>query len=60
MGTPLLPIIANAGFSSFTILVLYPAVLRSGAQNIITNRDIRRSNSLDKYKGVGQQRIIKY
>ena len=51
MGVPLLFII-GVGPSSSAILLLYPAVLRSGAQIIIINRDSQYSYGSDKYKGV--------
>ena len=42
------------------ILLLNLVVLGSGTQNITANRDTRRSNNSNKYKGVRQQNIIKY
>ena len=41
------------------IILSNPAVLGSGAQSVTVNRDARRSNGSDKYKGVRQQDIIK-
>ena len=58
METPLLPIITGVGF--FSLVMLYLVILRSGAQSVIADRDTRRSDGSDKYKGVGQQYIIKY
>ena len=60
MGTPLSFDTVAVCVSSLTIILLYPAVLRSGAQSIIIIRDIRCSNGSNKYKEVGQQYIIKY
>ena len=60
MGAPLSIIIIMGFSSSSAIILLYLAVLGTGAQNITVNRDTRRSNYLDKYKGVRQQNIIKY
>ena len=36
------------------ILLLNPVVLGTGAQSVTANRDIRRSNSSNKYEGVQQ------
>ena len=44
VGTLLLFIIVGIGFSSSAIMLLYPAVLSSGAQSITADRDTRRSN----------------
>ena len=53
--------ITVVGFSSLsTMILLYLAVLRSGAQSVTVYRDIRYSNVSDKYKGVRQQGIIEY
>ena len=52
METLLLFITMSVGFSFLIIILLYLAVLRSGAQSIIADRDTRHSNSLDEYKGV--------
>ena len=41
------------------ILLLNLGILGTGAQSVTTNRDIRRSNSSNKYEGVQQQCIIK-
>ena len=34
------------------IIILYLTTLRSGAQSITADRDTRRSNNMDKRKGV--------
>ena len=53
------------GFSSFfalpdpAILLLNLVILGTGAQSVTANRDIRRSDDLNKYEGVRQQYIIK-
>ena len=47
-------------FSLLAIVLLYLVILKSGAQSIIADRDTQHSNSLDEYKGVWQQGIIKY
>ena len=52
MKAPLLLIIAGVGFPLSVILLLYPAILRSGAQSVTVDRDTHYSNVLDKYKGV--------
>ena len=54
MGTPLLLATMGTGFSPSAIVLLYPVVLRRGAQSVIADRDARRSDGSDKYKGVGQ------
>ena len=59
IGPTLLASVAEVGFPPLTILILNLAVLSSGAQNIIINRNTRRSNGSQKYKGVRQQYIIK-
>ena len=51
MGTLLLFIGVGVGFSSSAITLLYLAVLCSGAQNVIVNRNVRRSDYSNKYKG---------
>ena len=52
MGTPLSLIIAGIGVPLLAIILLYPAILRSGAQSVTVDRDTRRSNNSNKYKGV--------
>ena len=42
------------------IVILYLITLRSGAPSVITDRDTRRSNNMNKRKEVRQQSIIKY
>ena len=34
------------------MLLLNPVILGTGAQSVTVNRNIQRSNSLNKYKGV--------
>ena len=46
--------------SSSAIILLYLVILGTGAQSVTANRNTRYSNSLDEYKGVQQQDIIKY
>ena len=48
----LLIIYYNGGGSPLIIILLYLAVLRSGAQSIITDRDTRRSTNSGQYKGI--------
>ena len=60
MRTPLLFIVAGIGFFSSVILLLYLVILCSGAQSVTADRDTRRSDGSNKYKGVRQQYIIKY
>ena len=43
---PLLPLLTT-GASSSAIVLLYLAILRSGAQSVIVNRDTWRSNNSD-------------
>ena len=50
--TLLLSIITGMKFFSLAIILLYLAVLSSGAQSVIADRDTRCSNSLDEYKEV--------
>ena len=50
MGTPLLLITAAVKILFLAIILIYLAVLRSGAQSIIINRDTRYNNGSDKYK----------
>ena len=45
-------IMATMGFFLSAITLFDLAVLQSGAQSVIINRDARRSDGLDKYKGV--------
>ena len=44
--------LVRIGFPSLTILLLYLAILRSGAQSVIVNRNTWCSNGKDKYKEV--------
>ena len=60
VGTPLLFFVMGVGFSLLVMMLLYLAVLGTGAQSVTADRDIRRSNSSNGYKGVRQQYIIKY
>ena len=46
--------------SESAMLLLNLVVLGTGAQSVIMNRDIRRSDNSNKYEGVRQQYIIKY
>ena len=59
MGTPPSTIL-GLGFSFLFIILLHPAILPSGAQSVIANRNTRYSNGSDEYKGVQQQSITKY
>ena len=54
VGTSLLLIVTGVGFSSLAMLLLYPAILCSGAQSVTADRDVRRSDGSDKYEGVRQ------
>ena len=54
MGVPLITKIDLATSPLLAIILLYLAILRSGAQSVIMNRNARRSDDSDKYKGVGQ------
>ena len=46
-------IILNVRLSpSSAIMLLYPTILRSGAQSVISGAGARRDNNSDKYKGV--------
>ena len=58
LGNPLSTIVV--GPSSSAIILLYPAILRSGAQSVTADRNTYYSDDSDKYKGVRQQGIIKY
>ena len=60
VGTPPSPVIAGVEFSSSAIILLYPAVLRSGAQSVTADRNTRRNNGSNQYKGVRQQYITEY
>ena len=60
VGTLLLSASASVRFSSLAMVLLYLAVLCSGAQSIIVDRDTRRSNSSNQYKEVEQQCITEY
>ena len=51
MRTSPLFIITGVGFSLSAILLLYLAVLGTGAQSITANRDTRRSDGSNEYKG---------
>ena len=52
MGTPPSLIITGIGFSSLVIILSYLVILRNDAQSVTADRDTRRSNGSDKYKGV--------
>ena len=48
------------GPSLLAIMLLYLAILYSGAQSVTAERNTRRSDGSDKYKGVRQQYITEY
>ena len=60
VGTPLLLIIAGVVIPSSAIVLLCPAIFWDGAQSVTADRDARRSDGSDKYKGVREQYITEY
>ena len=45
-------IMFGAACSLLVMVLLYSAILYSGAQSVTADRDARRSDGLNKYKGV--------
>ena len=60
IGVALLSFLLIAWSPRSNILLLNLIILGTGTQNVTADRDTRRSNYSNKYKGVRQQGIIKY